>query len=91
MTQQQEAEQGCEDYWYKDMTCCLHPCSVRDCPEAICAIEFPGGINAYRKYKALEAILLNGADIAEAAQIMNVSLYTANYLYKKGSLISKCR
>jgi hypothetical protein len=86
---------GCEGYLYrecKSLTCCLHPCEITACPEPICALDFPGGIRSYQKYKELIAVLLMGRDILQAAEELGMSRDSAQRLYKKGNRISqKCQ
>lgn len=80
----EQEEIGCEAYLYKDIQCCLNPCSASQCPEPICAIEFPGGINAYLRYKKLQQVLRSGMDLEQAAAYLNVSMYSVRSLFNKG-------
>jgi hypothetical protein len=80
---------GCESYLYKEIRCCLHNCSANMCPEVICAIEFPGGINSYLRYKTLREALLSGMDINEAADYLKISRQKARFLFNKGHKVLK--
>lgn len=88
MTRDKEDAVGCEEHLYREMQCCLHPCSVQFCPEPICAIEFPGGKNAYLRYKKLKEILNEGVDIREAAERLNISTWSVKHIKKKGVYIN---
>ena len=69
-------EVGCEEYLYRDakkIFCCLHPCLIVDCPEAICALDFPGGAKALERYKRVKVLLESGASLDEVAKQLNLS------------------
>lgn len=74
---------GCEDHLYRGMSCCLHPCLVQDCPEPICAMEFPGGVKAYLRSKELREILESAPDINKAAEQMGVTAQTMQRRYNR--------
>jgi hypothetical protein len=78
---------GCESYLYKDAQCCLNKCNASECPEPVCAMEFPGGINAYLRYKSLHEALLSGMNLEQAAVYLNISKSTAIALFKKGKKV----
>lgn len=78
---------GQEEYLYKGMLCCLNPCAVQECPEPICALDFPGGLNAYVRCKGVLDRLRGGADIDEIAEELGIRPYLAKRLYKKSMII----
>ena len=80
-------ETGCEPYLYKDVQCCLHPVSNNECPEPICALDFPGEIRSYRKYKDLQKFLRSGMNLDEAAKALGISKGTAQSLFIKGAKV----
>jgi hypothetical protein len=64
--------------------CCLHEtCPVIDCPEPVCAMEFPGGIAAYIRAKEIRDAVEGAKDIAEAAKSLNISESAAQRRYNK--------
>lgn len=72
---------GQEEYLYtriRDMKCCLHSCSVWDCPEAICLEDFPskggfrGGLTAYRRYQETLKVYKECQDIKKAAEMLGI-------------------
>lgn len=78
---------GCESYLYKDIQCCINTCSASECPEPICAIEFPGGINSYIRYKELQRLLRSGLDIKDAAEQLGISMQIARITFNKGNKV----
>lgn len=74
---------GCEEYLYKEMVCCLHPCPVTECPEPVCAITFPGGMKSYLRYKEMRVVLEAGTTINEAAGKLGISVQTLQRHYNK--------
>lgn len=83
MNQAKEVKAGCEDHLYRQMNCCLHPCSVLECPEPICAADFPGGVKAFLRYKEMRAILESTNDINDAASKLSLTPQTVQRRYNK--------
>lgn len=73
---------GQEDYLYREMKCCLHPCSVRDCPEIQCALDFPGGMTAYMRYQEVRRVFTECTDINEAAKVLGIDPSNARKRFK---------
>ena len=73
---------GQEDYLYRDMKCCLHPCSARNCPEVQCALDFPGGLTAYLRYQEIRRVFTECKDINEAAKILKIDPSNARKRFK---------
>lgn len=69
---------GEENHLYRDMKCCLHACSVWDCPEKICVEDLPtrdgfrGGLTAYRRYQETLKVFQEHKDINEAAKALGI-------------------
>lgn len=86
---------GCEEHLYRGMRCCLHPeINTLNCPEPICAADFPGGVNEYIRWRQMSEILRNGADINEAAIKMGIDKRSAQRLFNKFNrvaVIIRCR
>lgn len=83
MTTQEKNETGCEEYLYRDMKCCLHPCSVQDCPEIRCVLDFPGGVKSYIRSKNLRELLESEGGIHKAAEKLGVTPQTIERRYNK--------
>lgn len=73
---------GQEEYLYRDMMCCLHPCSVKECPEIICALDFPGGMPAYLRYQEIRKVFISCTDINEAAKMLGIDPSNARKRFK---------
>ena len=74
-------EPGEEKYLYtrtRDMKCCLHSCTVWDCPEPVCIEDFPsmggfrGGQTAFKRFQNTLRLYKECPDINEAAKILGV-------------------
>lgn len=64
--------------------CCLHEnCPVLNCPEPVCAMEYPGGINAYIRDREIREAVEQSPDIEEAAKALNISESAAQRRYRK--------
>lgn len=54
--------------------CCLNAdCPVLDCPEPICAMEYPGGLEGFLQDKKLKDAMETCQDIGQLATILNLS------------------
>lgn len=73
---------GQENYLYKDMKCCLYSCSVHDCPETQCVLDFPGGLTAYLRYQKVRKIFTASNDINEAAKVLGIDPSNARRRFK---------
>lgn len=85
---------GQETYLYmrlRDVKCCLHSCTVWECPESVCLEDFPGtnarrgGRATMKRYQeTLEAykVYQECKDINEAAKILGVDPSNARKRFK---------
>lgn len=63
--------------------CCLHPCSIDQCPLEMCAAEFPGGVPAYLRYVETQEVLKTGADTTLVAEKLGISISAAERRFNK--------
>lgn len=85
---------GQEAYLYtraRDMKCCLHSCSVWDCPEIVCVEDAPqkagprGSLAAFRRYQDTLKLYEEYKDINEVAKVLNLDPSTVRRRLKWSS------
>lgn len=75
-----------KDKYSRDTGCCVNPERMTiDCLETICAKEFPGGIKAFLRYKAMRALLEQGYDINSAARELKISVSEAQKRFNRAA------
>lgn len=68
----------------KDTGCCLDPnCPTDECPEPMCAMEFPGGIQAYLRHKETMEQLRTDKDLVEIGKALSLSKRATEKRYNK--------
>ena len=77
---------GQERYLYTkagSMKCCIHPCTVWDCPESVCVEDFPavngrwkgrGALKRYQETLKAYKVFKECNDIREAAKILGIDV-----------------
>lgn len=68
---------GEEKHLYVDMKCCIHPCSVRECPEARCIEDFPDRrftewCGSESRYLETLRVFQECQNIKETAKVLNI-------------------
>lgn len=66
-----------------DEGCCLHPCPQSECPEALCAKEYPGGLKAYLRDMETKQVFSTGVNVQQAAKELSIQQRSVTRRYSK--------